>query len=59
MNLLVIPRVALKSIGQNGMRSGLTALGIIIGVGAVIARSRSAKGASTSARDHGIGANMV
>jgi putative ABC transport system permease protein len=61
MNLLVIPRVALKSIGQNGMRSGLTALGIIIGVGAVICTVAIGEGASTRIEQAitNIGANMV
>jgi putative ABC transport system permease protein len=61
MNLLVIPRVALKSIAQNGMRSGLTALGIIIGVGAVICTVAIGEGASTRIEQAitNIGANMV
>ena len=46
MNLLVIPRVALKAIAQNTMRSALTALGIIIGVGAVICVVAIGEGAS-------------
>ena len=36
MQLLMIPRLALKALRQNVMRSALTMLGIIIGVGAVI-----------------------
>ncbi len=36
MNLLLIPRLALKALAQNVMRTSLTMLGIIIGVGAVI-----------------------
>ena len=61
MNLLVIPRVALKSIAQNGMRSGLTALGIIIGVGAVICTVAIGEGASARIEQAitNIGANMV
>jgi putative ABC transport system permease protein len=61
MNLLLIPRVALKAIAQNTMRSGLTALGIIIGVGAVICTVAIGEGASTRVERAitNIGANMV
>ena len=37
MNLLVCARVALRALRVNPLRSALTMLGIIIGVGAVIA----------------------
>ena len=37
MNLLESFRIALRNLGANKMRSGLTMLGVIIGVGAVIA----------------------
>ena len=37
MNILESVRIALRSLGANKMRAGLTMLGIIIGVGAVIA----------------------
>src|SRR5581483_4364789 len=55
------PRVALKAIAQNGMRSGLTALGIIIGVGAVICTVAIGEGASARVEQAitNIGANMV
>jgi putative ABC transport system permease protein len=61
MNFLIIPRVALKAIAQNGMRSGLTALGIIIGVGAVICTVAIGEGASARVEQAitNIGANMV
>jgi len=61
MNLLLIPRVALKAIVQNTMRSGLTALGIIIGVGAVICTVAIGEGASARVERAitNIGANMV
>jgi putative ABC transport system permease protein len=61
MNFLIIPRVAIKAIAQNGMRSGLTALGIIIGVGAVICTVAIGEGASARVEQAitNIGANMV
>src|SRR6476661_5488043 len=61
MNLLVVQRIALKSLAQNGMRSGLTALGIIIGVGAVICTVAIGEGASSRVEQAitNIGANMV
>src|ERR1700730_4049375 len=61
MNLLIIPRVALKAIAQNSMRSALTALGIIIGVGAVICTVAIGEGASARVEQAitNIGANMV
>ena len=36
MNFLIIPLLALKALRQNILRTALTMLGIIIGVGAVI-----------------------
>src|SRR5712692_5584348 len=61
MNLLMIPRVALKAIAQNSMRSALTALGIIIGIGAVICTVAIGEGASARVEQAitNIGANMV
>ena len=61
MNLLLIPRVALKSIAQNTMRSALTALGVIIGVGAVVCTVAIGEGASSRVEQAitNIGANMV
>jgi len=61
MNLLVVPRVALKSIAQNTMRSALTALGIIIGVAAVVCTVAIGEGASSRIEQAitNIGANMV
>src|SRR5712692_11651984 len=61
MNLLMIPRVALKAIAQNSMRSALTALGIIIGIGAVICTVAIGEGASARVEQAitNIGANMI
>jgi hypothetical protein len=35
---LLLPLLAVKALSRNKLRSGLTSLGIIIGVGAVISR---------------------
>src|SRR5204863_3733416 len=61
MNPLVIPRLALKALAQNTMRTGLTMLGIIIGVGAVICVVAIGEGASASVERAitNIGANMI
>ncbi len=45
MNIFRTIRIALKALGRNKMRSFLTALGIIIGVGAVIAMVSIGQGA--------------
>src|SRR2546423_12285070 len=61
MNLLVIPRVAAKALVQNTMRSALTALGIIIGVAAVVCTVAIGEGAASRVEQAitNIGANMV
>jgi putative ABC transport system permease protein len=61
MNLLVIPRLALKALGQNILRTALTMLGIIIGVGAVICVVAIGEGAQASVERAitNIGANMI
>ena len=61
MNLLMIPRLALKALSQNKLRTGLTMLGIIIGVGAVICVVAIGEGASASIERAitNIGANMI
>jgi putative ABC transport system permease protein len=61
VNLLSIPRLALKALHQNALRSGLTMLGIIIGVGAVICVVAIGEGASASVERAitNIGANMI
>ena len=61
MNLLMIPRLALKALAQNMLRTGLTMLGIIIGVGAVICVVAIGEGAQASVERAitNIGANMI
>jgi len=61
MNLFMIPRIALKALAQNKLRTGLTMLGIIIGVGAVICVVAIGEGASASVERAitNIGANMI
>src|SRR3989475_12156158 len=61
MNLFMIPRMALKALAQNKLRTGLTMLGIIIGVGAVICVIGIGEGASASVERAitNIGANMI
>jgi putative ABC transport system permease protein len=61
MNLLLLPLLALKALSRNKLRSGLTSLGIIIGVGAVICVVAIGEGASASIERAitNIGANMI
>ena len=61
MNLLLTFRVALRALARNKMRSILTMLGIIIGVGAVIAMVGIGQGASASiqAQIANLGNNML
>ncbi len=61
MNVLMIPRLALKALSQNKLRTGLTMLGIIIGVGAVICVIAIGEGASASVERAitNIGANRI
>src|SRR3989454_4729565 len=61
MNLLMIPRVALKALRQNILRTALTMLGLIIGVGAVICVIAIGEGAEASVEQAitNIGANMI
>ncbi len=61
MNFLVIPRLAIKALRQNVLRTGLTMLGIIIGVGAVICVVAIGEGAQASVERAitNIGANMI
>ncbi len=61
MNLLLTFKVALRALARNKMRSILTMLGIIIGVGAVIAMVGIGQGASASiqAQIANLGNNML
>ncbi|HMF98630.1 MAG TPA: ABC transporter permease [Vicinamibacterales bacterium] len=61
MNLLLIPRLAVKALRQNVLRTALTMLGIIIGVGAVICVVAIGEGAQASVERAitNIGANMI
>ena len=61
MNLLMIPRLAVKSLRENVLRTALTMLGIVIGVGAVICVVAIGEGAQASVERAitNIGANMI
>ncbi len=61
MNTLLHLRMALRAIGRNKMRSGLTMLGIIIGVGAVIAMISIGSGAQARIQEQvaSLGSNVL
>ncbi len=61
MNILRTIRVALRALGRNKMRSFLTALGIIIGVGAVIAMVSIGQGAKRAVEErfNSMGTNLL
>lgn len=61
MNLLITFKIALRALNRNKMRSMLTMLGIIIGVGAVIAMVGIGQGASASIQSQiaNLGNNML
>ncbi len=61
MNILESFRIALRSLGANKLRAGLTMLGVIIGVAAVIALVSIGRGASASitAQIESIGTNLL
>jgi putative ABC transport system permease protein len=61
VNFLLIPRLAIKALRQNVLRTGLTMLGIVIGVGAVICVVAIGEGAQASVERAitNIGANMI
>ena len=50
MDLLAIIRIAMRALARNKLRSALTMLGIIIGVGAVIAMVSVGQGAQEQAQ---------
>jgi putative ABC transport system permease protein len=61
MNLLAILKVAVRALNRNKLRTALTMLGIIIGVGAVIALVSIGQGAQAMVQDqiNGMGTNMM
>jgi putative ABC transport system permease protein len=61
LNLFLIFRIALKAIGRNKLRSGLTTLGIIIGVGAVISMIALGSGAKARIQEQiaAMGSNLL
>ena len=61
MNTLMIFRIAFRALARNKMRSALTMLGIIIGVGAVIAMVSIGQGAQASvqAQIESVGTNLL
>ncbi|HUU38553.1 MAG TPA: ABC transporter permease [Candidatus Desulfaltia sp.] len=61
MNIMRTSRVALRALGRNKMRSFLTALGIIIGVGAVISMVSIGEGAKQGVEDRfaSMGTNLL
>jgi putative ABC transport system permease protein len=61
MNVIESMRIALRSLAANKLRSGLTMLGIIIGVGAVIALVAAGAGAQAQVteRFQGLGSNLL
>ncbi|HZQ05477.1 MAG TPA: ABC transporter permease [Anaerolineae bacterium] len=61
MNLIESVRIALRSLAANKLRASLTMLGVIIGVGAVIALMSIGRGASAaiSSQIQSIGTNLL
>ena len=61
MSILMILRIALKALNRNKMRTALTMLGMIIGVGAVITMVAIGKGAQTTIEEQvkAAGTNMI
>jgi putative ABC transport system permease protein len=61
MNFLAIIRVAVRALNRNKLRTALTMLGIIIGVGAVIALVSIGQGAQAMVQNqiNGMGTNMM
>ncbi|PYS03013.1 MAG: multidrug ABC transporter substrate-binding protein, partial [Acidobacteria bacterium] len=61
MNLLAILKVAFRALGRNKLRTALTMLGIVIGVGAVIVLVSIGQGAQSMVLDQisSMGSNMI
>jgi len=61
MSIIETLRIAFRAIGTNKLRSGLTMLGIIIGVAAVVALMAAGQGAPSgiTSRVEGIGTNLI
>ncbi len=61
MNVLETFRIAFRALGANKLRAGLTMLGVIIGVAAVIALLAVGQGASAAITEQvqGIGSNLI
>src|SRR5450432_3310893 len=61
MSVFMILRIAVKALSRNKMRTALTMLGMIIGVGAVITMVALGTGAQTSidAQIQSAGTNMI
>jgi putative ABC transport system permease protein len=61
MSILMTLRIALKALNRNKMRTALTMLGMIIGVGAVITMVAIGKGAQTTIEEQvkAAGTNMI
>src|SRR5438876_12211084 len=61
MNLLAILKVAFRALGRNKLRTALTMLGIVIGVGAVIVLVSIGQGAQSMVLDQirNMGSNMM
>ena len=61
MDLLAIIRIAMRALARNKMRSVLTMLGIIIGVGAVIAMLGVGQGARQTMQQQiqAMGSNLL
>jgi putative ABC transport system permease protein len=61
MSLLMVVRIALKALARNKLRTSLTMLGMIIGVGAVITMVALGNGAQAAVEEQirGAGTNMI
>src|SRR5687768_9910979 len=61
MSIFMVFRIALKALGRNKLRTALTMLGMIIGVGAVITMVALGKGAQTTIEEQvkAAGTNMI